>query len=247
MSGAQGHKKREIDEPEPVDVSEEWQEDANEHIAELMEKRGETVPSIEELTEMSTRIDEALKGEESKPARARGKSDDTDALEQDIRDLGFHDSRSTNKGKKPHYSTFTSQDDGKPDEHPYQESFTSQQETAEMREEMSGITARLSNMESTLEMVIKERQNLPTHLERITQDINRQFTLMNERLNASIEAGMTTATAQQAAERLQEISTGAEMVLNVVKADLESPPSKNSQTGKKQVITGKKKKIQLYD
>jgi len=84
----------------------------------------------------------------------------------------------------------------------YQESFASQRETSEMRSELEGISARMSNLEATLEIVLSERSTLPKHIATIREDLNQQLTLMMDKLNTTIESGITSSAAQSASEAI---------------------------------------------
>jgi len=239
----------------------EFQEQINEEYEELMAKRGEKIPSMEELLEDEKKITEVISGfggstskgkePESTSKSTRQYSDDTDDIEQEIAKL--QEMKISNPSKKvetvprikPHFAR--SQEIINPAQPDYQESFASQEETAEMRDELSSIAARLANLEATIEGLLSERKNLPEHLNRLNNEITKQFTVMNERLNASIEAGISTKTAQQALEQLTNVSSSSNVVLSTVEQELSEPPTKASQTAKSHQISGGRKKIRLID
>jgi hypothetical protein len=235
---------------ETGDNTYEFQERVDEAFEEVMEQRGETLPGIPTLLKDAEAIERVLKEPERKTGRP--KSDDTDELERELRALG-HGSpaippRPKGKGKnKPHFShaqplTLGPERLGDID---YQESFASQQETAEMREELNGLASRMSHIETILEGLLNERQQLPVHLEQFNIDMTRQLTLMNEKLSSAVEKGLSTTVAQQTAEQITMVASNAHNVLDTIQGDLTADPSPVSRVSQKAPIKGGKKRVKL--
>lgn len=110
----------------------------------------------------------------------------------------------------------------------YQESFASQRETSEMRSELEGVSARLANLEQVLETVLAERSTLPKHISTIREDLNSQLTLMMDKLNSSIEAGVTSAAAQNAAQAVVNASDEVGDQFHALESHTTAPPRAKS-------------------
>lgn len=92
----------------------------------------------------------------------------------------------------------------------YAESFASQRETAQLREEIEVMSTRFASLESTVSALLKEREALPGHLTTIREDINRQLTTVLERLNAALESDVPSTNVRAASTailNLQQQST----------------------------------------
>lgn len=110
----------------------------------------------------------------------------------------------------------------------YQESFASQRETSEMRSELEGMSARLSNLEQVLETILAERSTLPKHISTIREDLNSQLTLMMDKLNSSIEAGVTSAAAQDASQAVVSASDEIGDQFHALESHATAPPRARS-------------------
>lgn len=110
----------------------------------------------------------------------------------------------------------------------YQESFASQRETSEMRSELESISARMSNLEATLEIVLSERSTLPKHIATIREDMNKQLTLMMDKLNTTIESGITSSAAQNASEAIVNAADEVGDQLHGLESHATAPPRSKS-------------------
>jgi hypothetical protein len=212
-----------------------------------IENRGEQIPLISDLLTEAKDIEKALQEQPAKPVSLNVPSlpgsDGTDELISSLAARQKDMDKTPTQGKLPHFSPLEL---GKPaSDEPYQESFTSQQETAELRSEISDISSRLTNLEAMLEGVIAERKSLPEHMTRLNTNINKQLTLMNDRLNAAIEVGLPAESMAQMSTQAHEIATSSSAVIGTMSSDLQDEPSKHSQTSQTKPITGKKKRVRL--
>jgi uncharacterized protein YoxC len=262
-----GNKKTKVDAP-PIPqtadltleaVPEEWQDDVDEAMALAMETRGESFPPIQDLLKDVAQILPFLPGpateQKDNPiqqGKGKGKtivaevhSDDTEFLESQLQEYA-DDSPVTQKAG-PSQSALPSKQPypSKSKQDVYEESFASQHEASELRDDIASLAERLSSMERIVEGIVAERKNLPAHLTRLSTDINQQFTLLNSRLNAAIEAGMPKESLVQMAAEAKDLKTSSSAVIEVVTDNLNETPTGSSQTSQAKVITGKTKKIRL--
>lgn len=110
----------------------------------------------------------------------------------------------------------------------YQESFASQRETSEMRSELEGISARMANLEATLEIVLSERSTLPKHISTIREDMNQQLTLMMDKLNTTIESGISSSAAQNASEAVVNAADEVSDQFHSLESHATGPPRAKS-------------------
>jgi hypothetical protein len=223
------------------DVSHDWQESVNDAVEEVMIQRGESMPPMVELLKDVQKITEAFTTTSHIPG---GEEDGgfAEAIQAQIKQIEGENVTPT-QARKPVFSDPPKEKEYKGVE--YQESFTSQQETAELREEVSSLASRLVNLEAILEGLVQERKHLPEHLARLTSGINAQFTIMNDRLSAAIESGIAPESAQQLSEQVVEMTSSSTKVLETLTEDLQSTPTTKSQVSQTRPITGKKKKVRL--
>jgi hypothetical protein len=126
----------------------------------------------------------------------------------------------------------------------YQESYASQHETIELREELELLSNRIQNMESTMELVIRERQNLPDHLATLKVSINQQLTLMRDQLHSLVESGVETVDTTSARDVIQAVADESSNTLTAAAQHLAQPPSTSSPLVHLGVsLTQKKKKF----
>jgi hypothetical protein len=231
--------------PIPNEDSFAFQESVNDMVDEILAERQETIPPLPELLGDADAIEKAIANtsgqdvvtkQTSKKSKGKGKAkvSDPDITPTATRKPIFNPEGSSGRTQ-----------DSDPLEGDYQESFTSQQETAEIRGEIEMFSGRLMSMEAVLEGLVNERKNLPKHLERLQISLNQQFTVMNERLNAAIESGTIGNTLSQTSQDAGNMAQSASTVIDAIQTDLSSPPSGSSQISQPAVITGGRKKVRL--
>lgn len=84
------------------------------------------------------------------------------------------------------------------DDEVYEESFASQRETSQLREEFEVMSEEVRSLKSTISALLKEREALPGHLSVIREDINQQMTLMLSKLQFALESDVTTSNIKAA-------------------------------------------------
>jgi len=223
-----------------TDATYEWQEGVNEAFEDVMASRGDVLPDMSSLLKDAEVIEKKLTKADT-PQQASSSS----ALAEEISDLLPDEDKTPVLDSRPRFDDKISSVEETAE--PYQESFASQQETAEMRDEITILSKRLNNLEITIESILSERKNLPVHLDRLSASINQQFTVMNARLNSAIESGvMSDEAIRESAQAAENIGSSSQ-VLEAVASDLKAAPTPVSQVSQSKPITGKKKKVRLIE
>jgi uncharacterized protein YoxC len=114
------------------------------------------------------------------------------------------------------------------DDNSYPMSFASQGETGQIREEIEVLTNRLSSMEKTIASLIAEREALPAHLNAIKQDINKNSTIMLEKIYALAESNTAPLNTSSVAAELSESMTQAQDKVSAAASFASAPPNKKS-------------------
>lgn len=173
--------------------------------------------------------------------------------EEDIEDM-------VNSMTTPVQATFTKKDEPKPsrpsfktkdrkpssaDNETYQESFTSQQESAEMRHQIESLDTRLMNMETMFEALLAERKGLPRHLDGYREEMNKQLTIMMDRINTALERDIPSTTLEQTKGDVQTMSGETDYVLCQLTTDAENMPATDSATSSAAPITKSRRRVRL--
>lgn len=95
------------------------------------------------------------------------------------------------------------------EEDAYEESFASQRETAQLREEFETMSGEIASLKSTINALLKEREALPGHLTSIREDINRQMTTMLDKLHSALESDLLSQNVQAATTAITEIQSAS--------------------------------------
>lgn len=151
------------------------------------------------------------------------------------------------KGKEPMRPSFKAKD-RKPssaDNETYQESFTSQQESAEMRHQIESLDTRLMNMETMFEALLTERKGLPKHLDGYREEMNKQLTIMMDRINTALERDIPSTSLEQAKGDVQTMTGETDHVFNQLTTDAENAPAKDSATSSAAPITKARRRVRL--
>lgn len=96
-------------------------------------------------------------------------------------------------------------DDHEDDADFYAESFASQKETSQLREELEQMSEEVRSLKVSLSGLLGEREALPGHLTSIREDINSQMTLMLSKLHSALESDAVSSNIQAAAATLEEV------------------------------------------
>lgn len=96
------------------------------------------------------------------------------------------------------------QKDKQEKEENYAESFASQRETSQLREEIEVMSEEMKSLKSTIASLLKEREAIPGHLSTIREDINQQMTLMLSKLHSALESDVSSANVKAASAAVSE-------------------------------------------
>jgi hypothetical protein len=110
----------------------------------------------------------------------------------------------------------------------YEESFASAVETTELREELERVNEKVAHMEDLISTMMKERDTLPKHLLGIKEDINKQMTVMLEKLHTMAESDLPPINTSAEALKLSETLTDAQDKLTTVASFASAAPSNKS-------------------
>jgi ribosomal protein S15P/S13E len=110
----------------------------------------------------------------------------------------------------------------------YPESFASQHETAQLREDFEGLSEKMGKLEEQVLALLKERESIPIHLDTIKEDVNRQLTLMMDKLTSGLEADLTPSSLQAAITSVQELKHDTVERLSAAKSYASAPPKSSS-------------------
>lgn len=131
------------------------------------------------------------------------------------------------------------------DNETYQESYTSQQESAEMRHQIESLDTRLMNMETMFEALLAERKGLPKHLDGYREEMNKQLTIMMDRINTALEKDIPSSSLEQAKGDIQTMTGETDHVFGQLTTDAENNPAKGSATSNAAPITKSRRRVRL--
>lgn len=171
-------------------------------LADAMEKTGMTMPSMSEINEGLGVISDQMESGKGK----REWADDDDELEgllnEEATPVQTSHEFPKREESKPVEVDISSPD---PEEGDYAESFASQRETSQLREELEMMSDEMKELKATIAGVLKEREALPHHLTSIREDINRQMTLMLEKLHFSNETHVSSTNVDAVTTALNTV------------------------------------------
>lgn len=128
------------------------------------------------------------------------------------------------KRERPKHE-ITEQDE---EEEDYEESFASQQETAQLREDFDTITQRFEALEAQFNLVMKERQNLPDVINNIRADLNSQLTMFSDKLYSILESQVSKQEIQSALATIEEVKNDHSEQLKAASGYLSADPKASS-------------------
>lgn len=127
----------------------------------------------------------------------------------------------------------------------YQESFTSQQESAAMREQIESLNQRMISMEATLEALLAERAHLPDHIKNVQTDLNSQLTIMSDRLYTALERNIDHTALNEASIVIKDARDTSDANLTTIAESTASNPDSTSPIASSVPLSQKKKKVRL--
>jgi hypothetical protein len=213
--------------------NDETYHDAQKEFSEMdeyMERENLTVPGVPELLEAVEKLD-VVREDLPKPTDAR--DDTNEELEELIEDqrtptLGqgvFSSPSDERKGKKPILEFVSEKDEENVD---YAESFASQREAAQLREELEIVTQKMQSLEELVKGLLKEREAIPSHLDNIKSDVNRQLTLMLDKLQGLAESDLPRSSVTAATTTLEAVKVEASDQLQAASSYASAPPKATS-------------------
>nr|WKE35272.1 hypothetical protein [Plasmopara viticola lesion associated mononegaambi virus 5] len=249
-----------------------WDEEVEDELERARINDGAVLPAITELEKEAESIEQIIKKEET----AGNQTDDAaiDRFDSEILRLIEHDhgkeveQPATTESRVPikklekpkpkrlesnrktalindereHHSSDRSADDRE-----YQESFTSQQETAEIRHHIDSLDNKMMHIETLLETIMAERSSFPKHLARHQEDMNKQLTIVLDRLHTALEKDISPNLIEQSKSDVEVLTAESDKVMNQMKTDLSVEPSASSATARSQPIAKNRRKIRVID
>nr|WKE35280.1 hypothetical protein [Plasmopara viticola lesion associated mononegaambi virus 7] len=108
------------------------------------------------------------------------------------------------------------------------ESFTSQRETAELRGDLEFLSSKVIMLEKTLETLLKERETIPGHIQKIQENMNSQLTLMMDKVINGIESVQNPVQVKTAQEEIELVRSDANEQLSAMRSLASAAPSSSS-------------------
>lgn len=196
--------------------------DAEDSIADYFEAEGIQPIPIEKMMEQVEKLDKGvkIKDEELEPKpENKGKQPATDDVRDELLKL-FSPSTSPPPKSTPLIpSSVAAKTASKQSEKPlveasddtpeadYPESFASQVEMSELRESFEAMTEKYTSLEEKLDLIMKERENIPTILRNMQTDLNNQLTMFSDKLYHSLESRAPEANVEAAMTVIEQIRT----------------------------------------
>jgi hypothetical protein len=207
--------------------------DAQKELSEMdeyMEKENLRVPGVPELLDVVERLEVVKEDNPEDKGVHSGGADELDELIEDQKTptLGqgvFSSPSDERKGKKPVLELVSEKDEENVD---YAESFASQREAAQLREELEVVTQKMQSLEELVKGLLKEREAIPSHLDNIKSDVNRQLTLMLDKLQGLAESDLPKSSVTAATTTLEAVKEEASDKLQAASSYASAPPKATS-------------------
>lgn len=161
-----------------------------------------TMPSMEEINKGLGVISQKMNEGKDKREWADDDEELEDLLNEEATPVQPSQEFSTLSKERPEEVDITSPG---PKEADYAESFASQRETSQLREELEMMSDEMKELKATIAGVLKEREALPHHLTSIREDINRQMTLMLEKLHFTTESQIASSNVNAVTTALNTV------------------------------------------
>lgn len=254
-----------MDKTGPREETYKWHEALDDAMADSMDQIGAVVPPIPDLLIDAEMIEEASKKWSDDPDLPPiSTTETTTKIRKSLMDM-IEEITPTSAApepkikkttlKKPNSKTkpvITPEPSTKPESEialstsiDHEDSYTSQQETAALREDVEHMAQRIKHLESTLEIVLKERSQLPVHILKIKEDMNAQLTLISEKFYAALEAGSIGPEAASAVQKIAETQDHVTNVMTVISKDLNTEPRLDSSVVSSKPIPSKPQRVRL--
>lgn len=190
-------------------------------LEEAMKAENVAMPSMEKMSDVLNRMQLESKEENS---TIRGEDDDLeDLLEEKTPVLPSFDVFETPKEKQ-----IAADGTHEQEEENYAESFASQRETSQLREEIEMMSEEMKSLKTTISSLLKEREALPGHLSTIREDINQQMTLMLSKLHSALESDVSTSNVKAASAAIADVKDRSSDRLLAAEDYAKDKPRENS-------------------
>lgn len=215
-----------------------WDEELNE-IDEYLETSGTALlpintllSGIEELEKTKVPDSELDEGDPVTAKPSTPSHDDLNALLEEVgSDLKFSSPKS--KRKQPKLRSVQEEkpvinpDDQQTDAD-YEESFASQQETAQLRDDFDDMCHKMKELNEKMNLVLKERENLPGVINDIRRDLNGQLTAFSDKLYTILESQNSNAVIENTLATVEEVRQNSTNQLKAAAGYLASEPKASS-------------------
>jgi len=208
-----------------------WDEEMEE-MDEYLERTGISVPPVSQLLHQVDVLegvklpDDQVLVSESKSVTEGQTSKELETLMGNL-DLGPWDDRAVIKMDKGKAKVVV-EDDQPGDPGEYQESFASQQETAQLREELESMGEKYKGLEEQVSLMMKERDNLPEALNQIRADLNKELTAFSDKLYTLLEDQAPRQEVKTAISQVEDIRAEHSDQLRTAVGYLKQAPKKES-------------------
>lgn len=209
--------------------------EVEDQLSELLETRGATVPPASELLGTVEEIEKRQKVAEGKKTDWADdeEPDDVDLLVKDettpLAAMGeFKDAGKLHPFVLPPQPPLIEAREAEDEDNDYEESFASQKEISQLREEFEVMSDRMNKYEDVIEALLKERENLPVQITAIREDINGQMTLALDKLHSALESDKSPLNVHAAASAVKDVRDISVDRLESASSYLKSAPNKSS-------------------
>lgn len=110
----------------------------------------------------------------------------------------------------------------------YEESFATQHETAELRSEMDDLVSEFKQLKSQMDLLMKERANLPALLTSMRHDLNTQLTQFSDKMYKALESHMSNPEVNAALSAVEQAREEQSDQLRTAASFLASDPKPTS-------------------
>lgn len=231
-----------------------WSDEVEDQLHEELMTRGEPFPEMTDLTSEALEIENIIQQEEKTPKHSKFprsvKSTDEDEivnLIENAQSIKTSTKKEPQISKKPTIEPKQAPFHDESEADHYQESFTSQEETAELRNHIDSLDTRLSSIEEMINAIMLERSNLPNHLDRHREEINKQFTIISDRLHTALEQNIDHTAVAQTAKDVSVLSADANHTLGTLTTELTKEPKAGSATASNVPITRKPRRVRVVE
>lgn len=217
-------------------------EEFEDELEEEIERRKISVPDIPSLIKGAEIAEKHLKtGSEVDPGRDMTDEEVLNKLMKSQSDL----KETIREGKKPVRGNYAGRgrqskpapivekpllfDIGEEDpEEEYAESYASQRETAQIREDLDSLADKMARIEERMELMLKEREILPAKLESMRADQNDQLTLILDRLQNALESNVSPLTVTAASAEVERVKADVDDQMTAAVSYTSGEPRKTS-------------------